>query len=863
MESQSKDCREAFDHRATTAAPQVRPVSIAHGLVNFALVVWAWGLVLYFLVREGALPLSLLCQKLSWVCGLLPGFLVNAETTGAVPIIFHSLFTEDWHWWWANAPWSALAIAAAMATGYWLLGALLLDSMEHAMTPLGRHALALALGMGVAGVAFELVTLAHLLYQPVVVVVWAVLLGGAAVLRWLRPRWYLGKLAVSESWKQHEKRKELALEYYSRKLVVPLKTRSARIYWVACWVAIVVISGLTLLHGIGLPETYWDSLILYVGYARKIFLQHAFPTKVVGQVGIGLGANYPHLYPILTAQTATLAGFWHDAFAQLLPPLAGLASCLLLYALLEEMTRDRLLAVSAVLLFRAVPYGIAYFQYASDYAIAILFTSAFLYCAAQYLRTGLRGPLVLMWMFAAFAVHINYLMWVLWPVALLATLLAHVKGGSCEGHGEEPRRRYRCHSNANDPDSLVGELEDYLPPDERAWRQLNIGMRPSVAQPLKSRSFLVLLLGALAVASPWYIRNVIVTGNPVYAFFYNVFPSKHVNPAVMKSAEVEWRLNGDGLGRVGRTVGEKLRNSWFYFVTGPHHWKLGPVFMAFVIPGVLLFGARVVSHSVAQGVSRIRGQCNVSILPSMWDDTLKMGAIAALLFFLLWFYAYAVADMYLYQIIIVLPLFAIFAAFVFERFPAARARVPLYLLVLTIGIIPGFTMGLMGFKLKRSSGPNDVMQFSQVTLTALRNLFIDRETFYQMEFDGDMMMLRQVNALPPGTRILTHENRHLLLNEELHIVHLDDWEVQTAYGKSAAERVKVLDGLGIQYYLYVPNEDKHRANSWLGMDELIGEGYFEEVFRTPSAGASFREGLRYRHIPENTNVLYRRTSKKP
>ena len=48
------------------------------------------------------------------------------------------------------------------------------------------------------------------------------------------------------------------------------------------------------------------------------FLEHAFPVKVVGQVGIGLGANYPHLYALLGASTATMWGHWSSLYQQLM-----------------------------------------------------------------------------------------------------------------------------------------------------------------------------------------------------------------------------------------------------------------------------------------------------------------------------------------------------------------------------------------------------------------------------------------------------------------------------------------------------------------------------------------------------------------
>lgn len=124
-------------------------------------------------------------------------------------------------------------------------------------------------------------------------------------------------------------------------------------------------------------------------------------------------------------------------------------------------------------------------------------------------------------------------------------------------------------------------------------------------------------------------------------------------------------------------------------------------------------------------------------------------------------------------------------------------------------------------------------------------------------------MIGRVNELPAGRVILTHENRHLLLDPDLVIVHLDDWEVQQAYGKPAAERVRILDSLGVNYYLYVTNEDKHRVNSLVGMDELIQLGYFEKEYETEASGSSSPEIVKHTVIPPNKNVLYRRTTLQP
>jgi hypothetical protein len=234
----------------------------------------------------------------------------------------------------------------------------------------------------------------------------------------------------------------------------------------------------------------------------------------------------------------------------------------------------------------------------------------------------------------------------------------------------------------------------------------------------------------------------------------------------------------------------------------------------------------------------------------------------AALFALLWFYAYCVADFYLYQIIIVLPLFGIFAGCLFAYCRGRGARIVLHSLVLLSAFAPGVVMGIMGFKLKKT-GVYEGMPPPQMAVTGLRRMFMDPQVYYRMEYGGDMEMLARVNMLSTGTVILTHENRALLLRPDLKIVHLDDWEVQQAYGKPAADRVRILDGLGVKYYLYVPNEDRHVANSWLGMDELIRDGYFKEEYDAPSVDGGAGEGApAHEVIPAGKNVLYERTEKR-
>lgn len=812
--------------------------------VRWALVLWAAALVFYFEMKEGLVRWPWLFKSAdggvfreNGLPDIRPErpFMADAHEAPYVSI-FKNLFAP-WDVNWANAPWAALGIAAAMVLAYTALGWLMLGAFRVFMPRLARACLALVLGSAAVGVAGEALGMANRLTQPWVVAMWAGLWLLAGGMWWIgfRRRNRPHEISADTCLTYGEQQKR-ARDWFAYRWPWPQRA-GAWVLMGAYVLLFALISFFLLLHAVGEPVSYWDSLILYVGYARAMYLEGGFPVKIVGQVGIGLGANYPHLYEVLTAQTAALAGYWNDSFAQLLPPVATTAALVLVYYIVLELTDDRPAALACAVLTRAVPYGLSYSQFASNYSVAILYTAAFLYLAVRLVKDGLGGYRVLMFVVAGAAVHINYLMWGLFPVGVLAVVMAHW--------------RYRP-LDASHP--LWQQAEPGTPLPVYPPEFMHAKQRPGVLSLLGSGRFWLMVLVVTTIAVPWYVRNTMLTGNPVYAFYSNVFPSINVNPDVMKSAEREWKLNGDGLANVGSTLGEKLRGSWLYFVTGQQHWKLSPMLMALVMPGFVLWALWWMGRVA---LARRRASAGRLIMQPDGQVFRAWGVMAAL-FVLLWFYAYVVADFYLYQIIIVLPLFGVFAAVIFCYCRGARgALAVLHALVLLMAVAPGLAMAVMGFKLKKT-GVYEHLPPPQFAVTALRKLFMEPRVYYRMEYGGDMEMIDRVNKLPEGTAILTHENRHLLLRPDLRIVHLDDWEPQQVYGKPAAERVAALDELGVSYYWYVPNESKHLANSWLGMEELIDAGYYERVADTASPDAGNAD-YPLELIPRDRNVLFRRT----
>ena len=363
----------------------------------------------------------------------------------------------------------------------------------------------------------EIFAIFYLFYGWALLFCWLVVCGAC----WFLPQKQIEKREKFPGWKQQHRLEQVA--------------------WWAGLGLVGLITFWTFYQALVFPVVYWDSLILYVDYAQQTYLQHGFPTLVCAQVGLGLGANYPHFYPLTNASMSLLWGEWQNAHAQFISPFAALLACLVLYHLVLGMTRKPLVAMLTLLVFRSFPYATFYFIYASDYSVVMLLPALCLWGAWWYLEKGRAGGLEVSALAIAFAMHVNYMMGLLGLVLLAAPVL-------------------------------------------RVWRE---------GQPLKPRSLypkpvLFLFLITAVLGSGWFIRNIIVTGNPVYAFFPKLFGGKNINMEVLESCFQEWHRHGDGIGRFGSTLGAKIRGlPRFLFLDHNYHWKYGPMLTAVALPGLL------------------------------------------------------------------------------------------------------------------------------------------------------------------------------------------------------------------------------------------------------------------------------------
>jgi hypothetical protein len=520
---------------------------------------------------------------------------------------------------------------------------------------------------------------------------------------------------------------------------------------VGAWFLWGFIALLTFEHALFFPPTYHDALIYYLYYAKLTFLNGGipfpvdstgFPEFVQCQVGLGLGANYPHLFLLWQASIVTVFGQWSSIPGQFIPPLAGVATALLVYFIVRNRYQSERLALWSLLLVESAPYWIWYRNWVSDYPLAVWLTIASLALLAES-RTFSKRGLVALVALACAGSHLNYLMVTLWIFPLIY----------------------------------------WLGDRENRWTPAPLGI----------------LLFGLVFSSTWLVRNWVVTGNPVYAFFPEILGGVNIDLDVLRSCEVEWNANGDGFNKVGDTFISRLLGLPSYFLVYPAlnmKWAALPV--GWFLPGLLFLFRR-----------------------SGWDK-FRFALVTYTGF--LFFYGLAISGMYLYHLMPLVPMMVLIAAdwmSAFDRSNRWSARFHSLLILAAV-----FTIGLPAaiYGAKRING----------SVTHTLHPGADPDGFLaSSEFGPHYRMWRILNArLPEGAVILTHENRHYYLRDDLQFLHMDDYRLIPWYDRDPGEVVHRLQALGVNYYLRIPNEKNHPILGRLGIEAVL-ETYFTLLESSP------------------------------
>jgi len=212
------------------------------------------------------------------------------------------------------------------------------------------------------------------------------------------------------------------------------------------------------------PAIEWDSLAYGVNYAKILFDMGKVPLIAGPSIGLEMSASYPPGVQLLAVYLYTFAGNANDFYYRMLQPIFGLATIIVTYKFALAATKNKTASVFAIFILSAIP---------SFWESFILET--YLMC-----------------------------------LTLMATLASYFFF-----------KAYNSHDNNGKKYEIVATLFCSFAALTSYTGILALGLLVlySLARRVKAKRFSLLAILASSIVLPWYMRNLLLLGNPVYPFF--------------------------------------------------------------------------------------------------------------------------------------------------------------------------------------------------------------------------------------------------------------------------------------------------------------------------------------------------------
>ncbi|RLF10681.1 MAG: hypothetical protein DRJ98_05540 [Thermoprotei archaeon] len=442
------------------------------------------------------------------------------------------------------------------------------------------------------------------------------------------------------------------------------------------------------------PEVEWDSLAYGVYYAKLIYDNGGVPFIAGTSIGLEMSAAYPPGLQCLACFFYVTANASNDFYFRLLQPILGVATLIVTYKASLLLTGDKRCALLGLLVLAAAPIFWVFFVLGSYAMYLALNASLTIYFLLRAYYAGERAASyeTLASLFAGFASLISYL------------------GLSCVG--------------------LLILYGFYVK--------------------LNAKRFTKLVSLALVVASPWYLRNLFLLGNPVY-------PLLGVG---VRIDEVLWRSTVQHFNSY-RTLWHVMDLLGLLFQ--PYKWReyLGAALLLSMViyPAVYMYSSRRQGFHLALYIYTL----------------MVLSAI---------FFLHALFGRYLF---IFTPFYAALLAYTFNQLRSGERVVKIAgaLLIATVAVSFVYSVGHMS-SLKNPADP-----------------VIDKWSYLKQSYGEADAWEWVCENVPREVKVATYEIRVYYLERE--VFPLDGYEAAPLYRmESVEEGLSFLESRGVGYILSVP-----------------------------------------------------------
>ena len=287
---------------------------------------------------------------------------------------------------------------------------------------------------------------------------------------------------------RRRKKGSLGISLFCKNSLSPLQFTDKPVHFIIA-IALANLVFMAFYHAICFPQILWDTFTVYAYLGKQIYLQNGIPLFFGSSGSVEWSGNYPMLVPLLYAWFNFSLGTVNDILSRTIFPVFGIATLTSLYAFSRRL-HGSTAAIFSVYTLITTPIFFTHLAIGYiDIVLTFYFTLALYFLQRAYEKKD-AVYIVLSGFLAGLAAWTKYQGLFLAPIILVFWGLAKIS-------------------------------------DKSRSNKIN-------------HIFLKVFFIFILTASPWYLRNWILLGNPVYPNMFTVLGGRNIDPWLLSQNYEYW-----------------------------------------------------------------------------------------------------------------------------------------------------------------------------------------------------------------------------------------------------------------------------------------------------------------------------------